>query len=290
MSLVVDVIFGRGDLVGGDVVDGAAFDDDALACANLALGNAWDDRALEVTVGPLTLRAVDDVHVAVKGSRANDGVVVLRAGEVLRLWPAALRFVVAVPGGLPPHHHNRFDIVSRGSVLHPGAGTPLGSGAALINVDRQINVDPQGLEGHPPSSCGTVRVVRGPDVAAANSEELERAWEQFLDVDWRVSPTSSRLGVRLDGPALPVPPQGSDVITRGTWTGAIQLTSSGQPIVLGPDQRRTGGYAELGRVIAVDRWQLAQKRPGDTIRFVAIDVDAARALLKERHEAQRRRR
>ena len=80
---------------------------------------------------------------------------------------------------------------------------------------------------------------------------------------------------RIDG--------GTDVVTRGTWTGAVQLTSSGQPIVLGPDQRRTGGYAELGRVIAVDRWKLAHKKPGDAVRFAAIDLDDARALYRARH-------
>lgn len=128
-----------------------------------------------------------------------------------------------------------------------------------------------------------IRIVAGAD-------GLDEAFAEFVDVDWRVSPQSSRLGVRLEGKTLTIPEKGTDVVTRGTWTGAIQVTSSGQPIVLGPDQRRTGGYAELGRVIAVDRWKLAHAKPGSTLRFTAVDVEAARVLLRQRHEAQRRRR
>ena len=40
----------------------------------------------------------------------------------------------------------------------------------------------------------------------------------------------------------------------------------------------TGGYPVIAGVIAADMPRLAQLKPGDAIRFVTIEVEAARAL------------
>ena len=55
--------------------------------------------------------------------------------------------------------------------------------------------------------------------------------------------------------------------------GAIQVTPSGEPVVLGPDHPTTGGYPVVGVVIAADQGRLA----GATrVRFTGIGVDEAR--------------
>jgi len=45
----------------------------------------------------------------------------------------------------------------------------------------------------------------------------------------------------------------------------------------------TGGYPRIGQVAAIDLARLAQRRPGDTVRFAAIDIDDAqtRYLARE---------
>ena len=49
--------------------------------------------------------------------------------------------------------------------------------------------------------------------------------------------------------------------------GAVQITTDGTPIVLGPDHPTTGGYPVLAVVRAASFGALAQRRPGDAVRF-----------------------
>ncbi|MDR5675749.1 MAG: allophanate hydrolase subunit 2 family protein, partial [Armatimonadota bacterium] len=48
---------------------------------------------------------------------------------------------------------------------------------------------------------------------------------------------------------------------------AVQVPPSGQPIVLMPDGPTTGGYPVLAVVVEEDLPRLAQKRPGERVRF-----------------------
>jgi antagonist of KipI len=60
--------------------------------------------------------------------------------------------------------------------------------------------------------------------------------------------------------------------------GAIQVTPSGELIVLHVDHQTTGGYPVIATVISADLPLLAQARPGDTVRFRPVGMDeAARA-------------
>jgi allophanate hydrolase subunit 2 len=61
-------------------------------------------------------------------------------------------------------------------------------------------------------------------------------------------------------------------------TGAIQVPGSGQPILLLADHQTTGGYPKIATVISADLPVVGQRRPGDTLRFSAVTVEAAEAL------------
>jgi allophanate hydrolase subunit 2 len=87
----------------------------------------------------------------------------------------------------------------------------------------------------------------------------------FLAADYRVSPTSNRVGTRLDGPRLPAVPSRS----RPMIIGAIEVPPDGAPIILGPEHPVTGGYAVVG-VVAHDDLDAAFAIPlGGRIRFTA---------------------
>ena len=43
-----------------------------------------------------------------------------------------------------------------------------------------------------------------------------------------------------------------------------------------------GGYPRIGQIAAVDQPRLAQRRPGDPVRFVEIDLDEAQTRYLER--------
>ena len=76
------------------------------------------------------------------------------------------------------------------------------------------------------------------------------------------------------------------------WSGkqgdvTLQLPPGGQPIALMAEHPTIGGYPRIGQVAAIDLSRLAQRRPGDSVRFAEIDLGAAqtRYLQRERELA-----
>jgi allophanate hydrolase subunit 2 len=90
--------------------------------------------------------------------------------------------------------------------------------------------------------------------------------EAMLAGAWRISRLGDRVGVRLEGAR--VPREGPDLALPAPMIrGAIQVTTDGTPIVLGPDHPVTGGYPVLAVVRRDDQPRLARLRPGDEVRF-----------------------
>ncbi|MDN5685796.1 MAG: urea amidolyase family protein [Brachybacterium sp.] len=123
--------------------------------------------------------------------------------------------------------------------------------------------------GDVPSGPGPLEV---PLHAGPRDELLGRAaMEALLGTDWTVRSDSDRIGVRLDGPALPVPEGAGSLPSEAMVPGAIQVPPSGLPVVFGPDHPTTGGYPVLGVVPRLGLDRLAQAAPGQTVRFQQID-------------------
>ncbi|MGH8191025.1 MAG: biotin-dependent carboxyltransferase family protein [Rhodanobacteraceae bacterium] len=95
---------------------------------------------------------------------------------------------------------------------------------------------------------------------------------------------SNRAGVRLDGPKLRWERQ-PEPVSEGCVPGLLQLPPSGQPIAFGPECPVSGGYPPIGQIAAVDLPRLAQRRPGDTIRFRPCTLEDALDALHKRERA-----
>jgi allophanate hydrolase subunit 2 len=74
------------------------------------------------------------------------------------------------------------------------------------------------------------------------------------------------------------------MISDGIAEGAVQIAGSGLPIVLLADHQTTGGYPKIATVISADIRVMAQRRPGDVVKFQAVSVAEAQ------REAQRAKR
>lgn len=97
----------------------------------------------------------------------------------------------------------------------------------------------------------------------------------LLETTWTVRPDSDRVGVRLDGPALPVPDGAGTVPSEPMLPGAVQVPPSGLPVVFGPDHPTTGGYPAIAVVTRQGLDALAQAAAGTTLRFVDAAVSAS---------------
>ena len=110
-----------------------------------------------------------------------------------------------------------------------------------------------------------VSVLPGPEFGMFSDEAIN--W--FFNRWHYITINSDRMGYRLES-NIPDFKPGREIISSGIVPGTIQITGSGQPIILMADAQTTGGYLRLGNVITPDLDRLAQLRPGDKIRFLLL--------------------
>ena len=289
----------------GVPVSGAC-DAGALRWANRAVGNPDEAAGLEVAaVGP-DLRIEQDTVVACTGADMDAHIdgrpmppgepVVAREGAVIRCGQTrgGLRGYLAVAGGLDVP----VVLASRSTCLPGGfggfAGRTLVAGDRVA-IGRATTAVPAG--GRPPStSTGTVpsltvpphtvvgepvrlRVLPGPQRDAVEESYLGR----LLSETFQVSPQLNRVACRLHGRPASAPVPLLDMVPVGTVPGAVQVTPSGDLLLLLADRQTTGGYPQVLSVIGADLGSAAQLCPGDAVRFVPCSMSeavAARAMAE----------
>jgi len=114
-----------------------------------------------------------------------------------------------------------------------------------------------------------VRVMAGPHTSAFGADDLAR----FLNMAFRVTPRADRMGMRLRAPGFRV--HATEILTTPVTQGAVQVTPSGEAIVLLAEHQTTGGYPVIATVISADWPLLGQARPGDTIHFREVSLAEA---------------
>jgi biotin-dependent carboxylase-like uncharacterized protein len=253
-----------------------AMDADAHQTANALVGNRPQAPTLEVTLMGPELRFEAESVVAVAGadlSATLDGTDLpvntaraCRSGAVLRFGARreGARAYLACAGGfeVPP--------VLGSAATHVMSGLGGLEGRALKAGDRlrlgQCHGGTGLVSGYPPggnrvAGGARLRVLPGPQddlFDAAAFETLQRG-------RYVIAPQSNRMGYRLSGPSLVAPP--GDMISDVTFPGAIQVPSSGQPILLMADRQTIGGYPQIATVISADLPLAGQLAPGDWIEF-----------------------
>ncbi|HET7344175.1 MAG TPA: hypothetical protein VFL90_22110, partial [Methylomirabilota bacterium] len=120
-----------------------------------------------------------------------------------------------------------------------------------------------------------IRVVLGPQ----DDRFTEAGLAAFLGEPYEMLPQSDRMGARLHGPRIEHR-RGHDIISDGIALGAIQVPGDGQPIVLLVDRQSTGGYTKVAAVGSFDIGRIGQVKPGQRVRFRAVDVAEAHRLRR----------
>jgi antagonist of KipI len=104
--------------------------------------------------------------------------------------------------------------------------------------------------------------------------------EEFFQRAFRVSETSNRMGLRLQGQPLTLPNR--ELISEPVCPGAVQVTRDCQCIVLGVDGQTIGGYPKIAQVISADIDKIGQLRPADSIRFRRVSLDEAETIYQQK--------
>jgi biotin-dependent carboxylase-like uncharacterized protein len=284
---------GRWGHLRNGVTPAGAMDMIALAAANLLVGNPPGEAAIEFTLAGDTLELdaegarvaiAGDVALTVAGVAASSWrSFALRRGE--RIQVGALRRgargYLAVAGGFA----TPLELGSRSTHVRSGlGGGPLRAGDRLpIARDKapagaDVAIDPAAL----PYLDGAIRVVLGPQDDRFTAEGIAT----FLSGEYALTAEADRMGYRLDGPEIEHR-DGFNTISDTILTGSIQVPGTRKPIVLMADRQTTGGYPKIATTATASLPSLAQMKPGDRLRFAAVGVAEARALLARQVEAMR---
>jgi biotin-dependent carboxylase-like uncharacterized protein len=274
-----------------------ALDPVSLRAANALVGNPLGAGTLEVSyMGPTLAVEAEEVRFAFVGAQAAIEMlpditavngrrvatlqsVRVRRGEAVRVGSLSGGTVlyIAVEGG--------FDIAPvLGSLSTDTRGRFGGwQGRALLANDRlplarmrpsdreDLRLDDFDLALPP-----RFRVILGPQ----HDYFSDSAIATFFGSEYTVSAHSDHIGMRLDGPPLY---QAKDVgfVSDGTAPGSIQVTGTGQPIVLMPDRQTTGGYPKIATIISADLPALGRLPIGAKIAFESVSVEVAKILRRE---------
>ncbi|PPQ75558.1 hypothetical protein CVT26_012381 [Gymnopilus dilepis] len=284
-------------------------DDLAFTAANILVGNPRTTEGLEIIVVPgvgCALQFFTSAVIAVTGRDVSvsingvgyptwskivvppDGKVEIQAKTIGH--SNGFRTYLAIKGGFP-------DIPSYLGSKSTSMGLGGYQGRSLIKGD-ELNLgdcSPQGDDSTPfvlPShivpfypSDWVVYVLPGPH----DDEEYITAdgIAKFYTTHWLISPSSNRLGIRLQAPIASDKIQWaresggeggshpSNILDNGYAPGTINLNGD-TPVILtneGPDK---GGYLCMCTVATAEMWKLGQLAPGDTVQFRRLSWNDAR--------------
>lgn len=266
-----------------------AMDPFALRAANVLVGNPPEAAGLEITLLGPKIAFTEGCAVAIAGGDLGPRLDGRDVGGWKRhlVGPGAIldfsgrrsgaRAYLAVSGGLAvePWLGSRSTYLMagvgglEGRALRTGDLLPVGK--SVMSMSRpSIPPDRRPLY----SSEPTVRVVLGPHA----DRFTEGGIAVFLSGSYQVTPSSNRMGYRLEGPRISHT-RGPDIISCGIPLGGIQVPGSGQPIILMADHQTTGGYTMIATVIQADIPLVAQSLPGERVRFRSVDLEEARDAL-----------
>ena len=269
---------------------------DALAqqMANALVGNALNIGTLEMTLqGPVLrfdARALIAIAGAELGAQLNGEP--LPVNHAVRVVPGSIlafgqrkagaRAYLAVAGGfttekvlgsVSTYRRGAYDGVLGRALV---AGDRLGFASSFRNAPRMVL--PAGLmRSVEREADAPIRIIPGGEWGAFTEE----ARHSLLNSQYRIGTDSERMGYRLQGEALPLE-HPLELLSEAVTFGTVQVPPSGPPIVLMADRQTTGGYPRIAHVISADLPLLAQRLPGETVRFELTTLEHAQRLAVKR--------
>jgi antagonist of KipI len=251
--------------------------------ANAMAGNRADAALLEATlVGPV-LDLPSDCVVAAAGAlcallvdgRSHETPAVVQIAAPARLEVSPLRrggrLYLAFRGGIA----TELVLGSRATDARSGLGGLGGRALAAGDTLPLGAADGPLSETAPPAAeelptrgeLVKLRVVAGPHAVGA--------FDALCRALFTVGARSDRVGYRLETAGQTVTASG-DLLSMPTTMGSVQVTPSGEVILLMADRQPTGGYAQVAVVISGDLPLAGQLTPGCAVRFVPCSLDEAR--------------
>ena len=256
----------------------------AFRAAQALVGNTDADAAIEAVGLPFAFRCDTsrviaatgrDVRITVRDRVPTWTAVFARAGDLVRVDGSAhSRYTyVAVSGGITS------EVILGSRAMYPriGFGRALQAGDALpLGTARRGAEDAGRVVAF--EYADTFAAIAGPHLDRFDDATVARLFGE----PFAASAQSDRQGARFEGPN--VAPTVGEILSCGVVTGAVQVPRGGQPIVALADHGTTGGYPIIATVIEADLGAVAQRSPGESIRFYRVERERALERARELRE------
>lgn len=263
---------------------GGAMDRESMQIANALVGNQLNNPVLELTLTGPTIKFEGSGHISVTGadmtpalngeSMAMYETVTVENGDMLTFGPstAGCRSYLAIAGEWDaPRWQGSYSSFANTSNQDGSNGHFLKGDQLHINTLEEVEHKVYPKERRPIySSCYILRVVSGPDFEQFGIESIEHFFNNIFSIDAQ----SNRMGYRLNGTLKNYVTE-KEEISSGIIPGTVQITKSGQPIIMTADAQTTGGYPRIVNVISEDLDILGQMKPGDELKFMLVSLEDA---------------
>ncbi|MEM6316535.1 MAG: 5-oxoprolinase subunit PxpB [Bacteroidota bacterium] len=247
--------------------------------ANQLVGNSDDTPVLEMTLLGPTIEITGTCQIAITGAdfapKFNNQplprykTISIKNGGILRFGGAksGCRAYLAIRGQweIPQWLDSYSALPYNGTIATPHSYLQKGSQLFIKSKERMTT---KSLPINRQPSFPTfqeIKVLLGPELEIFSKKTIA----YFFSQTFTISADANRMGYRLEERLMDYTPQ-KNIISTGVVPGTIQITNSGQPVVLMADAQTVGGYPRIANVLSSEMSKLAQLKPSDKVRFVLI--------------------
>ena len=282
---------GRTGLAAIGISANGAGDQSSARLANTLVGNADGAALIEIIASELVLTAGSDLLIAITGAAKTVEIdsISHHTHETLVVPAGATIFVPAPMSG------QRTCLAVNGQIKAPsilgsvGPDSFLDFGQRLVS-GMQLEIETKfnaGLMGSDfslfrfnipaPNYSNEIRLLAtvGPDV------DRLKAGAAGLEEQFTVLPQSDHVGMRLSGVDLELVVAG-EILSRGVPIGAVEVTPSGELIILLRGRLLTAGYPVVAVLTRSAIDQASQATPGTKVSLVVVDMESAKRELAEK--------
>ena len=299
---------GRNNFLAQAVPVSGSMDSLAHRIANKAIGNDDNTATIEFSYADAIFKAETDILISYSGKGAylnfngqivpDDRPLFFIKGSIIKFTPNVngVRTYLAIAGGwnVPDLMQSKSTYVI--AKLGGLDGRVLQKGDLLESINELSSLSKAifkqlSKEGYSyakwsiattdliPVDLKTIRVVPANEFGWFDIDSIL----SFLSNPYTVGIKSNRMGYQLVGKSLKRKIQ-KELLSTAVTPGTIQVTGSGELVMLMADCQTTGGYPRIARVADVDISLCAQLKPGDVINFTEISADEAERLYFEREK------
>jgi len=239
--------------------------------ANLLLGNSSDVAVIEATMTMPTLKATIPANVAVAGARvevkvngvavSSQSIITLKIGDTLSFGALkqGFRVYIAVEGGF------KTEMILGSQSMYKG----ITSSVKLVKNDLLAlkSVQPKRTSQHA-NVKNDDSIIKSLELEAWKGSEFNKLSENnqqlIFSSIFKISKYNSRMAYQLEPE---IKNNLKPILTSPVLPGTVQLTPSGNLIVLMRDCQTTGGYPRVLQLSENAISILAQKCTGNKIKF-----------------------